>query len=166
MKKSFMGPLFGFLLIIAVVGIGTAFLAFNKHEEGVNVSVLPNDGPIQTPLNKEPVGFSWKFEEAKTLNLDSNPQTNLYVEIKYPNDEVESKLVATTDGSCNELPEADKDSFSNTTNVQCYYAGFGYRFKIVKRDNAYLVEQQEFEEGTPDYDPPTQQYKVVTEIPF
>ncbi len=38
--------------------------------------------------------------------------------------------------------------------------------KITKGENSYLVLQKKFEEGLPDYVPPSSQYKVVSEFPF
>jgi hypothetical protein len=79
---------------------------------------------------------------------------------------VESKLIQISHGSCNELPDVDPDSVQGTTNVQCYGAGFGFVFKITKGEKSYQVMKKEFEEGSPGYDPPPQEYKVVAEFPF
>lgn len=112
------------------------------------------------------VVFDWIFEEADTLNGDGNPNTNVFLYAKYDDGEVVQKLIQVSHGSCNELPDADADSVPNTTNVQCYGAGFGFTFKITKGENSYLVMKKEFEEGSPDYDPPEQEYKVVSEFPL
>ena len=150
------------LLIVAALIAG--FYALNNYiyEEKQGDRVVTETPEVET---KVPT-FTWKFEPADTLNGDGNPNTNVFLDAKYFNGEVTSKLIQVSHGSCNELPDADADSVSGTTNVQCYGAGFGFTFKITKGENSYLVMKKEFEEGSPDYDPPVQQYKVVAEFPF
>lgn len=119
-----------------------------------------DETPITTEIPKGNPTFAWKFEEAETLNGDGNPNTNVYLEATYPNGEVEKKLIQVSHASCNELPDTKEN------NIQCYGAGFGYRFKIVKGENSYLIMKQEFDEGSEDYTPPKQEYKTVAEITF
>ncbi len=147
MKK----PLLISILIIAVLVAG--FYILNNH-------IYQEKQGIGVPT------FSWRFEEAETLNGDGNPNTNVFLDLKYPGGEVKSRLIQVSHGSCNILPDAQIDSTPGTTNIQCYGAGFGYRFKIVTSENSYLVMRQEFDEGSPDYNPPIQEYKVVLEIPL
>lgn len=110
--------------------------------------------------------FTWKFEKAKSLNLDGNPNTNIFLEAKYANGKIDTKLIDTSAGSCNELPDADSDTLTGTANIQCYYAGAGERYKITKGEKSYFVERQTFEEGSPDYNPPEQRYEIVIEFPL
>lgn len=112
------------------------------------------------------VVFNWRFESADTLNGDGNPNTNVFLDAKYSDGEVVSKLVQVSHASCNELPENDLDTLAGTKNVQCYGAGFGFTFKIVKGENSYEVMKKEFEEGSPDYNPPVQKYEAVDEFPL
>lgn len=114
----------------------------------------------------EPPVFVWQYQEAKTLNGDGNPETDIFLEVKYPNGKIQTKLIDTTPGSCNDLPNLEPDTLLNTTNIQCYSAGLGYRYKIIKGENSYLVERQTFEEGLPDYNPPSYKYEVVDEFSF
>lgn len=148
------------LLLIAALVAG--FYALNNYiyEE------KQGDGIVTQPSQTETPTFTWRFEPADTLNGDGNPNTDVFLDAKYSNGEVRSKLIQVSHGSCNELPDADSDSLSGTTNVQCYGAGFGFTFKITKGENSYLVMKKEFEEGSPDYDPPVQSYEVVSEFPF
>ncbi|MEZ4103634.1 MAG: hypothetical protein R3B55_03770 [Candidatus Paceibacterota bacterium] len=113
---------------------------------------------------KDIVGFSWEFQEAGSLNPDGNPQTEIYLKILRDGGETERKMIETVDGSCNSLPDADEDVAENSTQIQCYYAGAGERFKIVKDGEVYQVKLQTFEEGLPDYNPPAQQYEVFMEF--
>lgn len=157
MRKFLKRRAIGFIILVIVIGIIAVFYFSNTQKE--------NDHLLKSQ-NGEPVGFVWKFEYAATTNLDGNPQTNVYLEIDYTNGEIQNKLIATTDGGCNELPDSDLDNALNSKNIQCYYAGFGERFKITKGETSYLVKRQTFEEGTPDHNPPTKDYEVLMEIPF
>lgn len=118
------------------------------------------EGKIEKPF------FTWRYEKAESLNLDGIPETNIFLEVKYPNGEVSKKLIDTTPSSCNDLPESSPDSVPNSTNAQCYGAGLGYTFKIIKGEESYLVMRKKFEEGLPNYEPPTYQFEQVSEFPF
>jgi hypothetical protein len=114
--------------------------------------------------NTNIVGFSWRFENANSLNGDGNPNTDIFIDILYENREVVSKLVQVSHGSCNELEEVERDSLAGTKNVLCYGAGLGYRLKIVKVDNLYRIMRQTFEEGSPDYTPTILPYETIAEF--
>ena len=118
------------------------------------------EGKVEAPV------FIWKYEKDDSFNLDGNPKTNVFLEAKYSNGEIQNKLIDTTPGGCNDLPDADKDSVPNSTNIQCYYAGLGYRYKITKGEKLYLVERKTFEEASPNYKPPFNEYKVISEFPL
>lgn len=122
-----------------------------------SVQIESSDG---TPI------FTWRYEKAESLNLDGIPETNIFLEVRYPNGAVENTLVDTTPGSCNELPDSTSDSVLNSTNIQCYSAGLGYVFKITKGPESYLVLRKTFEEALPDQTPPTYKYEVVVEFPL
>lgn len=151
-------------MLLVIAGLVAGFYALNNYiyQEKQGDEVVTEPLPIE---DGEPT-FTWKFEPADTLNGDGNPNTNVFLDAKYSDGEVTSKLIQVSHGSCNELPDADSDSLLGTTNVQCYGAGFGFTFKITKGENSYLVMKKEFEEGSPDYDPPEQSYEVVSEFPF
>lgn len=131
------------------------------------------DTPALTPVpstnsheNSAPPVFAWKYEEDTSLNPDGNPQTVIFLEALYPDGTIQSKHIDTTPSSCNEVPDAEMGSVPNSTNIQCYGAGLGYRFKITHGETAYRVERIMFEESTPDYTPPVSEYEVVSEFPF
>ncbi len=119
---------------------------------------------LEKENKKEIVGFSWEFQEASSLNPDGNSQTEIYLKVLREGGEVERKMIDTVNGSCNDLPEADNDVVDNSTQIQCYYAGAGERFKIVKNGEVYQVKRQIFEEGSPDYNPPIEEYKEFMEF--
>lgn len=110
--------------------------------------------------------FSWSFEKAATLNLDGNQNTEVVLLVVYGDGRTEEKVIETVPGGCNELPDHDSEALKGTFSVQCYYAGFGERFRIVMGEHAYQVERQEFEEGSPEHNPPIKSYEVVAEFPF
>lgn len=114
----------------------------------------------------EPPTFVWSFAEDDSLNLDGMPQTNVLLNATYSDGEAISKLIDTTPGGCNELPEAAEDSVAGSAVVQCYSAGLGYRYKITEGDISYLVWRKTFEEALPDHTPPPYEYEVVAEFPL
>lgn len=150
--------IFGILLII-----GLGILGYRTYFETTqNTEVLPQ--PISE--NTEPPTFTWKYDKADTLNLDGIPNTNVFLEATYDSGATERKLIATTPGGCNDLPDPEKDSVPNSAISQCYSAGLGYRFKITKGESSYLIKRKTFEEASPDYNPPASDYEVVSEFPL
>ena len=116
--------------------------------------------------NDQPSTFTWRYEKATTLNLDGIPNTDIFLEMTYPNGEVRRMLIDTTPGSCNDLPDTDADSVPNSTTIQCYSAGLGYRYKVTKGEHSYIVQRKTFEEALPDNNPPAYEYEVIREFPF
>lgn len=139
-------------------------LSSNHLQKYDIVGVFSVTDSVKILDKSQPVSFSWEFNDSKTLNLDGNPSTDIYLKIKYSNDREERRFVETVPGGCNALPEVDSDTLPGTENVQCYYAGFGERFKIIKRENSYILMKQEFQEGSPDNNSPTEEYKKIDEF--
>jgi hypothetical protein len=162
-KKFFTGRTLGFMSLASIAVLVVLFYILNsfiyKQKQGTGVVVEPNSPSIVG----EPT-FVWKYENDATQNPDGFPQTVVSVVATYPNGASETKKIDTVDGSCNDLPDAEADSVPGTTAVQCYYAGFGYRFKITQGPASYLVQRKEFEEASPDYNPPVAEYEVVAEF--
>lgn len=133
-------------------------------------SYIPPVPVAQTPAeqntNITPPTFTWRYEEATALNLDGLPKTNVFAIATYSNGKIETKLVDTPDGSCNDLPDSTEPHAPHSTVTECYAAGFGEYYKVVKGDTSYQVMKKEFEEGSPEYNPPEQQYKLIAEFPF
>jgi len=137
---------------------------WQKYEvEGI-FSVTDSVKLLKEENIKEIIGFSWEFQEASSLNPDGNPNTEIYLKILREGGVAETRMMDTVNGSCNDLPDADNDVADNSTQIQCYYAGAGERFKIVKSGEVYQVKRQIFEEGSPDYNPPIEEYKVFMEF--
>lgn len=138
------------LVVLATVGI-----IFKK-----NVTA-PVDTTVPTQSQAVP-DFSWRFEEATTNNPDGNPQTSIYLNLTYSgSDSIDSRLVDTSDGGCTvSVDVADKSI------IQCYYAGAGNYYKVTQGDKKFVILKKGFEEGSPDYNPPAQEYKPFVEIPL
>ncbi len=154
LKNFFVGRavVFGILII---VGLGIfAYKTYSNPEQSADI-----------PVNIEAPVFTWKYEADDSLNPDGLPQTNVYLEVSYSGKKM-STLIATTPGSCNDLPDVEDDSVPNSAVAQCYAAGYGDLFKVTIGNNSYLVMHKVFEEASPEYDPVVQQYEVVAEFPF
>jgi hypothetical protein len=136
---------------------------------GFSIFVYKNYVPaniINTPLeNNEPPIFTWIYEKDTSLNLDGFPNTNIFLEAKYTNG-TKRMLIDTIPSGCNDIPDADSDSIPNSTNIQCYGAGLGYRFKIIKGEESYDVMRKKFEETSPDQTPPIYKYELISTFPF
>jgi hypothetical protein len=161
LRKFFVGRAIGLIILLCIIGIISGFYALNNF-----IYKEKQADPVQVEGQAEASSFTWRYEKADSLNLDGLPETNIFLEVKYTNEEIETKLIDTTPGSCNDLPDSEEDSVINSTVIQCYSAGLGYTFKITKGVDSYLVMRKTFEEGLPDYEPPMYEYETVAEIPF
>lgn len=156
LKQFFIGRVivFAILLIIGCIIFAT-------------VSYLPQH--IQqpdVPATTTPVSFTWTSEADDSLNLDGLPQTNVFLDVRYVDGAVKHQFIETTPGSCNDLGTRDADSVASSTIYQCYAAGLGYTYKVVKGESSYLIMRKEFEEGSPEYTPVEQKYQIIAEISF
>lgn len=159
----FGGRAVGFLVLIALGLCFFLYKTYNKESQSAVVVTTPE--PNVDDSKGAPV-FRWKYEADDSLNGDGLPQTNVFLEASYSSLKKASKLIATVPGSCNDLPDREKDSAPNSSVAQCYAAGYGDLFKVIKGERSYVVMRKVFEEGSPEYDPPVQPYKVVLEIPL
>ena len=161
LRNFFVGRAVVFIILLI---IGFAFFAYKKYSP---TTTMPTETPTETSTeNTGPVAFTWKYEEATSLNPDGNPNTNVFLEAKYSNGKTMSRLITVSPGSCNDLPDVPSDSVINSTAIQCYHAGLGYRFKITKSTTSYLIMRQVFEEGSPEYNPPVTNYEVDSQFPL
>jgi hypothetical protein len=148
-------------------GEGTRFSDLNKITyDNSQVFEAQKDcasGPTATSNN--PV-FEWRYAKADLLNLDGQPKTNTFLKVTYPGGANQEKLISTTDGGCNDLPDANEGQVLNSKIAQCYYAGLGYRLKVTRGEKSYLIEQKKFEEASPGHTPRSYKYEVISEFPF
>ncbi len=113
-----------------------------------------------------PQTFAWKYEQADSLNLDGIPETNVFLELIYPSGLIEKKLIDTTPGGCNDLPEHDPESIPGLATAQCYSAGLGYLFRVIQGTESYMVQRKIFEEASPEYTPSVETYETILELPL
>lgn len=165
-RKFFVGRTVGLILLSVVLAV--VFIYRNNFSsvpaENEDMTTEQTQQPEENTTPAKPAVFAWRFTEANTLNLDGNPNTNVYLSATYTNGETEEKLIDTTAGSCNEIPDMAEDIAHNSTMIQCYAAGLGYYFKVTEAENGYRVERKTFEEATPDYEPPAYLYEVIAEF--
>ncbi|MFN3187954.1 MAG: hypothetical protein ACK42D_00190 [Candidatus Paceibacteria bacterium] len=161
LRKFFVGQGIGFLVLIIV---GVSYFTYRDYLNSPTTEV--ENIQEEATINKEAEIYAWRFAKADTLNLDGNPNTNIFLEITYSNGGTEEKLIDTTHGSCNEIPDTNEDITLNSKMIQCYAAGLGHRYKITTGSESHMVERKTFEEAIPDYEPPEYEYEVVAEFPF
>lgn len=151
------------LVLLALVVFGILFFIFKIYVFDVKNQVVEPSLVVEDTNNGEVIFFNWRYEPALTLNLDGNPNTNIFLEVAYANGVVKDKFIATTPMSCNTLIIETNPSYSV---AQCYGAGLGYLFKVTKGENSYSVERKTFEEALPDVEPVVYQYETILEFPF
>ena len=160
------------IVISVLLVIGLGFLAYDtlfKANTSTDTQVVEPQTTTETPkpLSTEAPIFEWKFEKAETLNPDGLPAVEVYLQAAYGGDAI-AKLISTEPGGCNVVKDdtKEKDIAADSSVALCYAAGAGARFKVVKGESSYKVMKQEFEEGSPEYNPPIQSYKTIAEFPF
>jgi len=148
-----------FIIILTVVVIKQ-----NKSQAPIpaddnKVTVLEETSPVST--------FTWRYQEAGEDKYGL-PLNNISLDAKYENGKIVTIKVDQVQGSCNEIDMSkdDADIVKNSTKIQCYAAGFGQRYKIVKGINSYEVLRKYFVEAEPDSVPPDYKYEKVAEVPL
>jgi hypothetical protein len=158
------------LAIVLGIGIfGAGFLIGSKVEQEKVQSQTNLISPtsteevtINTTLNQNKVvGFTWRHHV-----IDENadyPKSVVSLVTNRADGTNQEKEVATVDGSCNIMPTEAKLAL-NSEQLLCYYAGFGYQFRVISVTNGYEVQQKEIEEASPDYNPPIGEFKTILKI--
>jgi len=160
-NKFFTGKGIGFLILII---LGLVFFIFKTYLYNTNNKEVR---PLaQNTNNTEVMFFEWKYEKATSLNLDGNPETNIFLEVGYSDGTMQGRLIDTVPMGCNDLPDSKEIVAPNSYVAQCYGAGLGYWYKVTQGENSYLVERKKFEEAIPDYEPPVYQYEIISEFSF
>lgn len=140
-----------FIVLVAIV-IGGYFLVRDKTPKQTGTPEA-----IEVPKPEGDPKFSWQYS---SFEKGEFPYTSITLVAMYQNDMTMSKVVGKVQGGCNDYPEPDADVYDSTM-IMCYYAGFGEYFKVVKVGNIYEVRHKEFEEASPDYNPPVMQYETI-----
>jgi uncharacterized membrane protein YcgQ (UPF0703/DUF1980 family) len=110
----------------------------------------------------EVVSFNWLYK-VSNINPDY-PKSLVSLLVLREDGSRTEKSIATVDGSCNELTDEQLGAL-DSTQLLCYYAGFGYQFRIVFTEKGYDIQQKEIEEASPDHNPPIGEFKTVMSIP-
>jgi hypothetical protein len=140
------------LIPVLVIVVALVFLILNKPESEVSViNVLPAGEPV----------FGWKYS---TVDKEGIPQTTISILATYPDSTEVTKEIDTIEGECNEYLEPDADVYQNSKMIICYYAGLGHYFKVIEGDGKYLVQRKVFEEASPEYNPPVEDFETVVEF--
>lgn len=153
------------LLLLAAAVVVLAFVKKNPQTEPLQPTNETSPVVVTDTVESSTPTFTWNFKQAKALNPDGNPKTDVYLQVHYPGKPSLAKLIETVDGGCSILPDPEAGSVPGTSSIQCYYAGFGSTYKITKGETSYKIERKNFEEGDDSYTPPQLPYEVIAEIP-
>ncbi|HEY1041178.1 MAG TPA: hypothetical protein VGE63_00430 [Candidatus Paceibacterota bacterium] len=144
------------IIVIGVIAVANFFMKDSHRNEA--------DPSKTTTTETKPEGapvFAWSYTPSEKNEI---PQSTISLTATYPNGAKQTKEIETIEGGCNEYPEPDKDVYKQSQMIICYYAGFGRYYKVVESNGAYLVQRKEFEEGSPEYNPPQQEFKTIAQF--
>lgn len=142
------------LLVLALVSISWYFYAKRSTVDSVPTP------QAETPVLKE-ASFEWIYTYSSKSDI---PRTGIDLRATYRDGTTETKHVDDIEGGCNEYEEKDRDTYPKSQMIICYYAGLGRYYKVVKQEHTYLVQRKEFEEASPDYSPPKQEFQTIAEF--
>lgn len=112
----------------------------------------------ETSVSRGPATFTWSYRQ---FERDSIPYSRISATATYADGSTETKEIDTIEGSCNVYEERDKDVYEKSDMIICYYAGLGRYYKITEAETGYEIERRIFEEGSPEYEPPTLPYEAI-----
>lgn len=102
--------------------------------------------------------FEWRYTPSMRGDI---PYSTIALVARYPDGFVKTKDIDTIAGGCNEYEPADTDVYEKSSMIICYYAGLGHYYKVVESDGHYLVKRKVFEEASPEYAPPPEEFKTI-----
>lgn len=137
---------------LCVILVASGIFFFTKNKEPIKQS----ESVVTTPEGK-PL-FTWSYA---SFEKDEILRTTISLTARYANGFATTKVIDTIEGTCNEYENRDADVYSESSMIICYYAGLGRYFKVVERENLYEVKRKEFEEASPDYNPPVRTFETV-----
>ncbi len=142
------------IVILVVAGFAGYFATKNSTETPIPEK---NNQEKDWALLGAPT-FEWKYAP---FEKDFIPYNVISLVATYPDGATRVKEIDTIEGGCNEYVNPDKDVYLKSTEIICYYAGFGRYYKVVEEGKEYLVKRKEFEEASPDHNPPVQDFMVI-----
>ena len=141
-------------LLVVLLGIALiACVYFFVRPIGEPVAPAP-----EVPAARGPATFTWSYRQ---FERDSIPYSRISATATYADGSTETKEIDTIEGSCNVYEERDKDVYEKSDMIICYYAGLGRYYKITEAETGYEIERRIFEEGSPEYEPPTLPYEAI-----
>lgn len=140
------------LVVIMLISGGYFFIQNTEKVSTDNLSPATYEG---APT------FSWQYEPFMDGEF---PKTEISLMATYENGALQTKVIDSVDGSCNDYADPDKDVYEHSTMIICYAAGLGHYFKVVDEDGKYLVMRKTFEEGSPEYTPPEEAYETIAQF--
>ena len=148
------------LLVLGAAGL-IAASHFARTVDAPNIeseNTAQTESAESTPTPQGPPTFSWEYEPYETPYI---PHTIISLTATYPDGTRVTKVIEDIEGGCNVFTEPDADVYENSTMIMCYYAGFGRYYKVIANGQGYSVERKEFEEASPDYNPPQPGYQSI-----
>lgn len=107
------------------------------------------------------VGFNWSFRPIDTT--PEYPQTKVSVIVLRADGTEQETFLSNVDGTCNQMP-VETVLALGSKQILCYFAGFGYQFRVIAARDGYEVQRKEIEEGSPEYTPPVAEFETVMNI--
>jgi len=148
------------IIIGAILILVIAFFALNSYIYHEKQAESPEIEQPDTLILDNP-SFEWVYVESFDTEI---PYTNISLTARNPDGSTFTKEIDTIAGGCNEYEEADADAYPKSTIIICYYAGLGHYFKVVESGEQYMVLRKVFEEASPEYDPPVEEFEVVAQF--
>jgi hypothetical protein len=135
-----------------------------EDQTGVTSTVQTATSTTTTPSTTRTSGskglpnFEWGFKLSEKNNITN---TTISLTATYQNKSKVTKIISTVQGTCNLYDDRDANAYKASEMIMCYYAGFGRYYKVVQNGATYNVQRKEFEEASPDYNPPVQSFKTI-----
>lgn len=149
MKKALIGfGIAGFCIVSASFALSNYLY---QQEE------VPSEAPVSAKPSGEPA-FAWTYRTSFEGDI---PRTAISLVAAYPDGSEVTKEIDAIAGDCNEYEEADADTYERSAMIICYYAGLGHYYKVIETDGSYLVQRKVFEEASPEYAPPPEEFETV-----
>lgn len=137
--------------------------SINSGNTNTGTNTNTSASPKTIVLKAKPVSFTWDTkivtDKPETGTVES--QVNLIA--TFADKSTQKVEVGVFGGSCN-LQDIDVKLALNSKQLTCYFAGAGDNFRVVEANGKFMVQRQEFEEGSPDYNPPIQKFETVINL--
>ena len=146
--------IFGAVVLALIAGY--VFVS-NTNKQPVTESLRGDTTASKTTNSSGEPTFTWSYETDESGDV---PSTVVYATATYEDGTSVRKEIDTVQGTCATHPDPAADAYG-ATQIICYYAGFGTYYKVVASGDTYAVQRQEFEEASPDYQPPVAAFETI-----